>query len=430
MSQRIDADLNVQRFGFASDEDATRLLFPHAEMHKLTGTTNGLVYAIADGTFDELEGRLDTLRWQAEAASLGGIKLRSEDGRLELKIGRAEFPRGVMMVRAASGVELLAPHVSLADLEVTYRGPFASNKPNDDDGTPSPTATTAAADLAAAETAWANAAIAAITRPFDLPVLRQERLKFLDGLAGHVVMTIKVKLDLPVIGSRTLDQSLNIPIKDGSIDFRALDKGLDWLEGTFLDIGVDRGRLAVSWGVPIIAPSRDIISCALDESAQTLATFGRVPVRSFADFRIGKGTQPGPPPPERSERDKKRDILRSLAIEAIDIALSMSAPRSVAIGGGTLMFGGDDAPGLVDLKVRGDIHSYAAGMISGAIGAIDTTLKDIHISGITLTTDRLSLDGIDGFELAFEGFTPTSLTMKIHRVTAAKLSARVGGSHP
>ncbi len=427
MAQRIDADLNVQRFGFATDENATRLVFPHAEMHKLAGTTEGLAYSIADCAFDELEGRLDTLRWQAEAASLGGIKLRSDDGRLELSIGRAEFPRGILLVRAASGVELLAPHVSLADLEVTYCGPFASSKSaNSDAATPAPPKS----DPAAMETIWANAAIAAITSPFEPPALRQERLKFLDGLAGHVTMTVNVKLDLPVIGGRTLDQSLNIPIKDGSIDFRALDKGLDWLEGTFLDIGVDRGRLAVSWGVPIVAPSRDIISCALDETAQTLATFGRVPVRSFADFRVGKGTQPGPPVTERSDRDKKRSILRSLALEAIDIALSMSAPRSVAIGGGTLMFGGDDGPGLVDLKVRGDIHSQTAGAISGAISAIDTTLKDIRIGGILLTTDRLSLDGIDGFELAFEGFTPTALTMKIHRVTASKLSARIGDNQP
>lgn len=421
MGQRIDADLNVQRFGFATDENATRLVFPHAEMHKLAGTTEGLTYSIADCAFDQLEGRLDTLRWHAEAASLGGIKLRSADGRLELSIGRAEFPRGVLLVRAASGVELLAPHVSFADLEVTYCGPFAS--------TSGASAATAMPnpDPAVTETSWANAAIAAITSPFDPPVLRQERLKFLDGLAGHVTMTVKVKLDLPVIGGRTLDQSLNIPIKDGSIDFRALDKGLDWLEGTFLDIGVDRGRLAVSWGVPIVAPSRDIISCALDETAQTLATFGRVPVRSFADFRVGKGTQPGPPV---ADRDKKRNMLRSLALEAIDIALSMSAPRSVAIGGGTIMFGGDDGPGLVDLKVRGDIHSQTAGAISGAISAIDTTLKDIRIGGILLTTDRLSLDGIDGFELAFEGFTPTALTMKIHRVTASKLSARIGEKQP
>ncbi len=427
MAQRIDADLNVQRFGFATDENATRLVFPHAEMHKLAGTTEGLAYSIADCAFDELEGRLDTLRWHADAASLGGIKLRSGDGRLELSIGRAEFPRGVLLVRAASGVELLAPHVSFADLEVTYCGPFASSKSPASDAA---TTALAKADPAVTETTWANAAIAAITSPFDPPALRQERLKFLDGLAGHVTMTVKVKLDLPVIGGRTLDQSLNIPIKDGSIDFRALDKGLDWLEGTFLDIGVDRGRLAVSWGVPIVAPSRDIISCALDESAQTLATFGRVPVRSFADFRVGKGTQPGPPVAERGDRDKKRNILRSLALEAIDIALSMSAPRSVAIGGGTLMFGGDDGPGLVDLKVRGDIHSQTAGVISGAIGAIDTTLKDIRIGGILLTTDRLSLDGIDGFELAFEGFTPTALTMKIHRVTATKLSARIGENQP
>ena len=88
MSQRIDADLNVQRFGFVTDDNATRLVFPHAEMHKLAGTTEGLAYTIGDCAFDELEGRLDTLRWHAEAASLGNIKLRTDDGQLELSIDR------------------------------------------------------------------------------------------------------------------------------------------------------------------------------------------------------------------------------------------------------------------------------------------------------------------------------------------------------
>ena len=419
MAQRIDADLNVQRFGFAMDESATRLVFPHAEMHKLAGSADGLLYSLADCAFDQLEGRLDTLRWHADAASLGGIKLKSADGRVELNVARAEFPRGLLLVRAESGVELLAPHVSLADVELTYCGPFTQSPAATAPATPT------AASAAAAETAWANAAIAAISQPFEPLPLRQEHLHFLDGLHGHVALTIKVKLDLPVIGSRTLDQSLHVPIKDGSIDYRALDKGLNWLEGAFLDIGVDRGRLAVSWGVPIVAPSRDIVSCALDASAQTLATFGRVPVRSFADFRIGQGTHPEP---EKNDRDKKRSLLRSLALEAIDIALSMSAPRSVEMAGGTVMFGGDDTPGIVDLKVSGDINSQSAGGISGVIGAVETTLKDVQLGGVTLTTDRLSLDGIDGFQLAFEGFVPTALTMKIHRATAEKLSLRLGAT--
>ncbi len=194
MAQRIDANLNVQRFGFAMDDSATRLVFPHAEMHKLAGSADGLQYTVADCAFDELEGRLDTLRWHADAASLGGIKLKSADGRVELNVARAEFPRGLLLVRAESGVELLAPHVSLADVELTYCGPF-SQAP----GATVPTAPTAT--NAEAETAWANAAIAAISQPFEPPPLRQEHLHFLDGLHGHVALTIKVQLDLPVIGS-------------------------------------------------------------------------------------------------------------------------------------------------------------------------------------------------------------------------------------
>jgi hypothetical protein len=405
MAVRIDADLNVQRFGFAMDDSTTRLLFPHAEMHKLSGTAGDLSYNIADCAFDELSGRLDTLRWHADAASLGGVVLATALSDFQLRIARAEFPRGVLLVRAASGVELLAPHVSLADVELSYRGPFSR-----------PSAAPVAPN-------WEATALAAVTDPLSPPPLRQERLQFLDGLTGHVALTLQVKLDLPLIGNRTLDQELNIAIKDGSIDFRALDEGLNWLEGAFLDIGVDRGRLAVSWGVPIVAPSRDIVSCALDGQAQTLATFGRVPVRSFADYRIGKGTEAQH---EKSERDKKRSMLRSLALNTIDIALSMTAPRSVEIGGGTVMFGGDDAPGLVDLKVTGGIASNSAGDIKGAISAIDTTFKDVNFGGMTLSSDRMSFDGIDGFELTFDGFKPVALTMNIHRATATNLSVRIG----
>ena len=42
------------------------------------------------------------------------------------------------------------------------------------------------------------------------------------------------------------------------------------------------------------------------------------------------------------------------------------------------MFGGEDQPGMVDLKVTGAIRDRGPGALRGAIGSIDTTIKDLR----------------------------------------------------
>src|SRR5262249_29432206 len=156
--------------------------------------------------------------------------------------------------------EIVAPYVSLSDMKLTVQGPLG-----------------ASADRPAPE-----------PRP-AAPALRQAKLRFLDSLSGPIHLTVKVVLDLPVIGDRTLDQELKIPIQDGSLDFRALEDSLDWLEGAFLDLKHEGDKLSLMWKVPIFGSSHELISWRLDDDATALASFGRVPVRSLADFRIGSG---------------------------------------------------------------------------------------------------------------------------------------------
>jgi hypothetical protein len=249
------------------------------------------------------------------------------------------------------------------------------------------------------------------------PTQRQERLRFLDSLSGRIYATIKVQLDLPVLGVRTLDQQLRVPVQEGSLDFRALEEGLDWLEGAFLDIDADADRLKVRWKVPIFGTSHDLITWTLDKDASTLAAFGRVPVRSLTDYTLGSGSKP---------KDPKRKILRSFSVEGMDLALSLLAPRSLDAGGGVIMFGGDDQPGMVDFKVKGAIHDRGAGLLQGAIGSVDTTIKDVRVGAMALTADRLHFDGLDQLEVAFDGFSPTSITLVAHRVTATNLSILIG----
>ena len=391
MPTNVDADIEVQRFGFVRDDAGNRLVFPRAQTHKIEGRGGQTSYGAADCSFEGLEGRLSTLRWTADAASIGAAWLRDTGGRFDVAVDRMELPNGVMLVRADKGVELVSPHVSFSEVRLTIKGPFGR-----------------------------RAGTAPIAPPS--PTRRQERLRFLDSLSGRIYLTLKVQLDLPVLGVRTLDQQLRVPIQEGSLDYRALEEGLDWVEGAFLDIKHDDTTLKVTWRVPIFGSSHDLITWTLDQDAGTLAAFGRVPVRSLADFRLGSGSKPGD-----DDSEKKRKILLSFAVDAIDIALSLLAPRNLEAGGGLIAFGGDDQPGIVDFKVSGAIHDRGAGALRGAIGSVDTTIKDLKLGPVVLTADRLHFDGLDQLEVTFDGFKPTAITMMVHRVTATNLSMKIGG---
>jgi len=391
MATRVEGDVEAQRFGFAS-EGGKRLVFPHAQMHRIEGRSGNAAYGAAEAAFEALEGRLDRVQWDAASASLGAAWLRDANGRYDIAVERLEMPHGIRLVRADRGIELLSPHVSLSEVRLTVKGPFSRGaKPAE--AAPAPKA------------------------------LRQERLRFLDSVSGRIYLTIKVQLDLPVLGVRTLDQQLRVPIQEGSLDYRALEDSLDWLEGRVLDFEHDGDRLRVGWKVPIVGAPHDLITWRLDTDAATLASFGRVPLRALADFRIANaGSAPSKPD------DKKRKMLTALTLDAIDIALSLLAPRSVELGGGLVMFGGDDQPGIVDLKVTGAIRAKGAGKLRGAIGSIDTTVKDLRAGPLVVSADRLHFDGLDQLEVVFDGFRPVAVTVVVHRVTATNLALQISRS--
>ncbi len=394
---KVQADIDVQQFAYEGGEGGTRLTFPRAHAKKVEGRAGDAGFGAADCSFEALEGRFGSLRWAAEAASVGSAWLKDDSGKFDIAIERAEFPHGLSLTRGVEhSVEIVSPHVTFAELRLKVTGPFG-RKSVEPEVPPRPLS------------------------PIVNPYLRQEQLRFLDSLSGRIYLTIKVQLDLPVVGKRTLDQQLRVPIQEGSLDYRALEQGLDWLEGTFLDIKHEDQRLKVQWKVPIVGAGHDLITWALDNEASTLASFGRVPVRSLTDFRIGSGK------PSASSSSEKRDgVLQAFSLEAIDIALSLLAPRHLEVGAGTIMFGGDDQPGMVDLKVQGALRDRGGGKITGTVGSVDTTIKDLKIGGSMLSADRLHFDGIDTLEVMFDGFTPVGVMLVVHRVTATNLAIKLG----
>jgi hypothetical protein len=388
----VETDVSVQRFAFTQDDGGRRLTFPRAETKRIEGRAGAVSYGAEECTFDNLSGRLDMLRWTADHSTIRSAWLRDDSGRFDISVSNLELPDDVMLTRAEQGIEIVAPTASMTDMKLSLRGPFGRV------GTEAPPPSR--------------------TEKRDL---RQDSLHFLDSLSGRIYLTIKVVLDLPVIGKRTLDQKLKVPIQEGVLDFRALEESLDWLEGTFLDLEHSKNTLALQWKVPIVGSARDLVMWALDEDASKLAAFGKVPVRSLADFRTARSDKPMQKP------DNGKQILKSLALEGLDLALSLLAPRSLEVGGGLIMFGGDDQPGMVDLKVTGGINDRGPGTLKGAIGSIDTTIKDLHLGPVALTADRLHFDGLDQLVVTFEGFRPVKVDVLIRKVTATNLALAIGG---
>jgi hypothetical protein len=272
--QRATGNIKVDGFGVTIDADARRLDFPHAGIDALRGEAGAIEYRAREVVFEALRASLQRVQWSTDAASAGDFVVRDKQGRFELKIARVELPHGVMLApgrrrwrRAGRAPRVAGRHAAQAARP--RRVPPAGFERS--------------------------------RRRRPPPPLRQQRLRFLDAVNGELAFRLKVVLDLPVVGIRTLDQQVKVAIKDGAFDYRALESGLSWLEGQFVDVGIDDGRFVVGWSVPLMA-TKEIISWALDPEAMVVGIFNRVPLRCLADFRIPRrrrrqeGRRPRQPP--------------------------------------------------------------------------------------------------------------------------------------
>ncbi len=400
--QRAQGNARVDGLAFVMDGTTPRLEFPHAQIDNLRGEAAGLAYGATELVLEQLTGLLAGVSWTTEAASAGKFWVRDAEGRFEMTIDRIELPHGLRVTQsAAGGVELVAPHVSLSEVRVSIP------------------------DLAQLGGPPGESAPAS---PAEEPTgLRQEQLRFLDAVTGEIAFRIAVVLDLPVIGHRTLDQAIKLTVEDGAFNFEKLASGLSWLEGQFLDIGIEGGRFRMAWGVPLFG-TNEIVSFALDSDASAMAERDRIPLRSLFDYRMAGGNGGGDGGKNGKSSDKQ-GRLKSLTIGDIDVKLSLVAPHNVEVAGGTVRFGGDDAPGIVDLTVHGAMtHPPAPGAMKAQAGAVDMTVKDLNLGGLQVTADRITVGPVDTLVVTFDGFEPRALVAVLHRVTATNLALTLGSA--
>jgi hypothetical protein len=137
--QRATGNIKVDGFGVTIDADARRLDFPHAGIDALRGEAGAIEYRAREVVFEALRASLQRVQWSTDAASAGDFVVRDKQGRFELKIARVELPHGVMLAQAAGGgVELVAPHASLADMRLKLPDLGAFHLPASSDPPPRP----------------------------------------------------------------------------------------------------------------------------------------------------------------------------------------------------------------------------------------------------------------------------------------------------
>ncbi len=388
VTSRISADIDAKRFSFVSDESGNRLLFSEARATAIEGVAGTVRYGASACTCAALEGHLGMLRWKTAAATIDAPWLRDETGRYEVGAAALDHPHGLMLVRGGEDergnrLEIVAPEATFTDLRITVNGPFRRTPRSD------------------------TAAATATPTP--------GRLHFLDSLAGHAYAVLKARFDLPVLGERAIDQELRLPVQGGAIDFRALEDSLHWLGGAFLDIAHESDQLKVRWKIPLVGPAHDLVTWPLDAEAAALAESGRVPVRSLAAPHVV-------PNEDASEKKPKRKILSAIALEHIDMGLSLAALPHLDVGTGFIAFGDSAPAGRLSGTISGELADQGHGALRGALSDIETTVKDLRFGPVEVTADRVCFEGLDQLELTFDGFQPTRLTLFVKRATATNLS--------
>jgi hypothetical protein len=476
-------DVHADDFELTIDGKTRRLDFPHVQMEGFKGSSGTFSYDARELVLDAAQIRLDRGHWSATGASAGDLVLRTGDGNVTLQLHRLEFPRGLQVTRAERGVELAAPHVSIGDATFTIEdvsklrrrdraaiaaaaaasasagpssgvpdsaAPAAASPPG---GTAAPRAPSPSPSASgrfravspggeesgshrvaapgAAEPAPAPASVPAAAPavpPADEPAprqLRQRYLTFLDSLTGKLDIDLFVDIDLPVISSRKATHSLRIPIRDGSFDFKQLTDQLQGIEGRLLEFERSGDRLILGWGLPLMS-TRELVSWDLDEAAMTMAVFDRFPLRSLVDYR-GSGSGGG-----SGDKGKKKGLvtLKALALRRIALEVAMTAPARLDVGDALIQIGDENAPGLLDVKLAGDIVHSGAGAaptsVTGTVGLLDLTIKDLRLGGATFTTDRIHLGGIENLRLDFQGMRPGKLTGVVSRVAATNVRLVLG----
>lgn len=237
-------------------------------------------------------------------------------------------------------------------------------------------------------------------------------LGFLDALHGQLDVDLMLDLTAPVLGRRRATHPMRLAIVDGTIDYRELEDSLSLLEDTVIDFELEGETLILEKDLPLVPfDNTTLVTWQLDEPEQELARQGRVRLRRLLDYALPD--RAGDTPPAVSVE------LHRLELSSIDVALGVEELVEIALGGaGQIQLGGDERPGVVELRARGELRHDAAepalpSEIIVSVKEVNGQLPGLQLHGLEVAAHSFHLGAVEGARLTFAGLQPRRLELPL-----------------
>jgi hypothetical protein len=253
------------------------------DLGNLQAVLNGALCRLSSAVLERarVDWRTGELLIGAAGAVASGINVTAAG--MTIDIDRVELPGGLRTSGGALVIpELIAPEVRIAVDDVVEL--FRPKQPR---------------------------AEAAPRAPFDYG--------FLDRLSGRLDVDMTLDMTLPVLGRREGTHHFRVPIANGIINYRELERDLASFEDAFIDVEVRGQQLVIERDIPLIPGlEKPLVMWDLDADELELARRRLVRLRTIPRLRMAARGDSG---------DKSSLVVRSLRFDNVDIAIALLPPQ-------------------------------------------------------------------------------------------------------
>jgi hypothetical protein len=243
-------------------------------------------------------------------------------------------------------------------------------------------------------------------------------LEFLDGLHGQIDIDLRVVTDIAVVGRRDKTHHFRVPVRQGEVNYRSLERDLGTLEDAFIDIEVRHGKLSIENDIPLLPfYYRSLILFRIPPGEVERAENDRmIKLRHFAEWEL-------PPSDESKKSSKKRkkssgpvDIV-ALDFENVELSLGLDREAHIELGNGSLHLGGPEESPLGAFTLRGAMRwrpkeEPQPGELEATVDGVTFGLKDLKLGDRWLTVQRAHLDAIESAKQEMSGLRPGRLRVE------------------
>jgi hypothetical protein len=268
------------------------------------------------------------------------------------------------------------------------------------------------------------------------PPGRRFDFRFLDRLNGHLNVDLNLDVKVPLLGRRRGKHAFRVPIENGTINYRKLERNLSPLEDAVIDVELRDDRLILEKDIPLLPfNNKEILFWRLDSHEQELAQRRLVRLRTLLNYEL----PPTDPKEEAQEEDEDRDKDRTIpavAAREVDVLLSLGGGDRIPLGDGWLRLGDEATPAVGELRLRGEAHyegghDLAPTQAYPILRAVSLGLEAIRLGTARVRAD-LFIGSIEEATVGFRVFLPNRLEARVRDLrlidVSVELGAVLGGS--